>query len=105
MKRTPSFVVFGVIALAIIGGYIYFENTIEPITYERTATTTEPVVIEKQYDDEWLKEADKLREQHLNYRKWQAEQAELQEEIDALRERYNELDGKILEHEKYNQSH
>ena len=104
MNRIPIILIVGTIALGI--GYLWtLKNWENVITFEYVATSTAPVVEEPQYDDEWLEEADKLREQHLKYRKWQAEQAELQAEIDALRERQNELDEKILEHEKHNQAH
>ena len=106
MNRIPIILIVGTIALGI--GYLWtltnWENVIT-FEYEYVSTSTAPVVEEPQYDDEWLEEADRLREQHLKYRKWQAEQVELQAEIDVLRERYNELDGKILEHEKHNQAH
>ena len=105
MNRIPIILIVGTIALGI--GYLWtLKNWENVITFEYyVATSTAPVVEEPQYDDEWLEEADRLREQHLKYRKWQAEQAELQAEIDALRERQNELDEKILEHEKHNQAH
>jgi transcriptional regulator of heat shock response len=101
-------VILGVVIL-IIGSIGYIMMTQPPIVAENGSTysTTTPEFIEEQaeYDEEWLREAEALKERHLEYRRLKAERENVQSAIDELRAKYNDLDKQILEFEVERQSY